>query len=284
MLPEWEYISIQCMKENPVKTNPSIFAPIVFMALTLILSACGVSAPSPAPTTTATATLMPTFTPTITLTPTKTPKPTATPNLTATQQYGDFIALVQQIYEAGQLSTRDGTYEKLDDFSDQLAMSYGYRWSPTGESPKNFIIRAEFDWEVANQKNYSGCGYVFRQTSEDHYYMIAMDALNGVVLFSTKLGLDQFGSPTTVHTAIRATKKEKLPDMGSNPYHAKVTLVLNESTVYMFVNDQFYSEHRLPQDKPVGPGMLSYLVLTGSATDYGTRCKIMNSEVWLVSP
>jgi hypothetical protein len=266
-----------------MKTNLSNSALIVLVALTLTLSACGAGVSAATPTATVTKTSVPpTFTPTITPTPTKTPTPTATPNLTATQQYNDFMALVQSIYDTGQISTIAGTYQKMDGFSDQLAMSYGYSWLPTGEVPKNFIVRAEFDWEVANQKNYSGCGYVFRQTSEDHYYMIAMDALNGVVLFYTKLGLDEFGHPTTVHTAIRAVKKEKLPDLGSDPYHAKVTLVVNEFGAYMYVNDKFYSEHRLPQDRPAEPGTLSYLVLTGSGTDYGTRCKITNPEIWII--
>jgi len=239
---------------------------------------------TPTPTPTITLTPSPTFTATSTTTPTKTPTPTVTPNLAATQQYEDFIALVQKIHEAGQISTTEGAYKKLEDFSDQLAMGYGYSWTPTGVNSKDFIIRAEFDWEVANQKNYSGCGYVFRQTSEDHYYMIAMDALNGVLLFYTKLGLDEFGHPTTVHTAIRATKKEKLPDMGSNPYHAKVTLIVDEFSSYMYVNDVFFSEHRLPKDRLTDPGTLSYLVLTGSGTDYGTRCKISNAEIWIPNP
>jgi hypothetical protein len=231
-----------------------------------------------------TSTVTPTLTPTITATATKTPTPTITPNLAATQEYEDFLVLVQSIQAAGQISTTAGTYQKLDNFSDQLAMSYGYSWAPTGKSPKNFIIRAEFDWEVANQKNNSGCGYVFRQTSEDHYYMIAMDALNGVLLFYTRLGLDQFGHPTTAHTAIAASKKEKLPELGSNPYHARVALVVNESKVYMYVNDQFFSEHRLPQDRLPEPGTLSYLVLTGAATDYGTRCRITSPEIWVIEP
>lgn len=238
---------------------------------------------TPTSTPTITLTPSPTLTATSTLTPTKTLTPTVTPNLTATQQYIDFTSLVQKFHEAGHISTAEGTYTRVEDFSDELAMGYGYRWTPTGVDTRDFIIRAEFDWEVANQKNYSGCGYVFRQTSDDHYYMIALDALNGVLLFYTKLGLDQFGHPTTVHTAIRAVKKEKLPDMGNNPYHAEVTLIVNEYNAYIYVNGAFYSEHRLQKDRLTDPGTLSYLVLTGSGTDYGTRCKITNTDAWIFS-
>ena len=271
-----------------MKTNFFASVSTVFMVLSLILSACGSFAPvataTALPSATATNTALPIFTPTTTLTPTRTPTPTATPNLTATQQYNDFMAVVQKIYDAGQISTMEGTYIKLDNFHDQLSMNYGYRWSPTGVAPKNFIVSADFDWEVANQENYSGCGYVFRQTSEDHYYMVSMDALNGALLFYTKVGLNEFGRATTIHTPIRASKKESLPDVGNNPYHAKVTLVVNESNADLYVNDEFYSEHRLLQDKLLDAGDLSYLVLTGSDKDYGTRCKITNSEMWVIEP
>jgi hypothetical protein len=271
-----------------MKTKLSQSVLMICIALALVLSACGTSAPAATPTVAAsatpTSTLTPTFTPTVTLTPTKTPTPTATPNLTATQQYNDFMVMVQKVYDAGQISSLDGTYKKLDGFRDQLARSYGYRWLPTGEAPKNFILRADFDWEVANQKNNSGCGYVFRQTSEDHYYMMAMDALNGVLFFYTKTALDFYGQQTTTHTPIRATKKERLPDLGNNPYQAKVTLVINESSAYMYINDEFYSEHRFPKDREPAAGTLSYMVLTGSATDFGTRCKISNVEEWIIAP
>jgi len=271
-----------------MRKNHLILKLFLFIVLGINLQACGsiqqMIQETPTPTPTITLTPSPTLTATSTLTPTKTPTPTLTPNLTATQQYEDFLSLVQKIYEAGQISTTEEVHQKMDSFSDQLALEYGYRWTPTGVSSKDFIIRAEFDWEVANQRNYSGCGYVFRQTSEDHYYMIALDALDGVLLFYTKLGLDFYGSPTTVHTPIRATKKEKLSDMGSNPYHAKVTLIVDEFNAYMYVNDEFYSEHRLQKDRLTDPGTLSDLVLTGSGTDYGTRCKISNAEIWIPNP
>lgn len=255
---------------------------VIFLMFSLTLSACGAIAQGSAPT--ATNTSAPTLTPTITLTPTKTPIPTATSNLAATQQYEDFHALVQEIYDAGQISTTEGTYHKLSDYTDELAMSYGYQWTPTGLEAKDFIIRAEFDWEVANQKNYSGCGYVFRQISEDHYYLIALDALNGVLLSFTRLGLNEFGREDTFHTFISPKVKTKLPDLGSDPYGAMFTLVIHENSAYTYVNDDFYTEYKLTSDKLTNLGELSYMVLTGSATDYGTRCKITNIDAWIISP
>lgn len=259
---------------------------IVCMMLTVTITACGAIAPAATatalPSATATNTELPTFTPTITLTPTKTPTPTATPNLVATQQYDDFIAMVQKIYEAGQISTLEGTYSKLDDYSDELAMRYGYSWSPTGKSAKNFIVRADFDWEVANQKNNSGCGYQFRRedpAAENHfgedYYLVALDGLNGVIL--------AYHAPNYVYKAPVVNKLEK-PEMGSNPYHAEFTLVVNDAAVYTYVNGNLFTEHRLRSNWLMVTGEISPMVLTGAETDFGTRCKITNAELWVIEP
>ena len=271
-----------------MKTNLTQSALIVCLALTLILSACGASAPAatstPTNTATATNTLAPTFTPTVTLTPTRTPKPTATPNLAATQQYEDFFAVVQKIHEAGQISTLDGTYSRLDDYSDELAMSYGYSWNSTGKSAKNFIIRADFDWEVANKKNYSGCGYMFRQDPNDNslYYIIGLDGLNGILLSFTEWSGQSSG--VLYNYPAQLIKKTSIPDMGSNPYHAQFTLVVADTTAYTYVDGNLFTEHRLTAEHLAAAGVLSSLVLTGSDKDFGTRCKITNAELWVIEP
>ena len=238
------------------------------------------------PTFTPTITLTPSLTPTATstLTPTITPSPTITPNLTATQQYENFVSLVHTFHEAGHITTTEGDYQKLDDFSDEIAMTYGYQWTPTGLDSKDFIVRAVFDWEVANQKNYSGCGYIFRQESESHYYMTALDALNGVFFNYTQAGSLPGGPATVLNFTVPAAKRSKLPDLGNNPYQATFTLIVNESKAYTYVNDEFFTEHNLKHDTLTNTGPLSFMVLTGSATDFGTRCKFSNVEIWIPAP
>ena len=153
---------------------------IIVLLPAILLSSCSSAQymlqGTPTFTQTSTQTPSPTFTPTSTITPspTNTPNPTITPNLAATQQYETFLSQLQQYYEAGQISTTNGKYYSLDDFSDELAMSYGFSWTSTGVSARNFIIRAEFDWEVANEINNSGCGYIFRYWDEKDYALIAL--------------------------------------------------------------------------------------------------------------
>jgi hypothetical protein len=271
-----------------MRKNHLILKLFLFIVLGMNLQACGSIQQmiQGTPTFTPTITLTPSLTPTatLTLTPTITPSPTITPNLTATQQYEDFISLVQKFHEAGQITTTEGDYQTLDDFSDELAMTYGYRWTPTGLDSKDFIIRADFAWEVANQKNYSGCGYVFRQESESHYYVTALDALNGVFFSYTMLGSVPFGGASLLNITVPAAKRSKLPDMGHNPYQATFTLIVNEYKAYTYINDNFFSEHNLKHDTLTDRGPLSFMVLTGSATDFGTRCTISNAEIWIPNP
>jgi hypothetical protein len=257
------------------------------VALSILLSACGAGTPvaaEPPPTVTAvpTNTPLPTFTPTVTVTPTETPLPTATPNLAATEQYNDFLALVQTAYDAGQIATLEGRYVKLDDFSDELAMQYGYSWSPTGETARNFILRADFDWEVANQKNNSGCGFKFRQelvsspgttSSIEYYYFAILDALNGTLVF--------YPVAFDYKRAALVNKTDK-PDMGANPYHAQFTLIVNDTAAYTYVNGVLFTEHRLQSSFITGSGPLEYVVMTGSDKEYGTRCAISNAELWVI--
>lgn len=234
---------------------------------------------TPTFTPTITLTSSPTFTPTSTLTPTRTPIPTITPNLAATQRYEAFISLVQASYDSGQISSMDGEYVKLNNFYDSLARSYGYSWRATGVNARDFIVRADFEWEVANLKSFSGCGFVFRDNGERHY-LLGLDALNGTLLMRTYINVYN----RKVHENIAASRKSKLPDMDAGPYKVTFTLVVNDYKAYTYIDDIFYSEYNLIKDTLDWSGALSFMVLTGSETDFGTRCEITNAEAWIISP
>ena len=252
--------------------------------LTMNLQACDAvqqmiqGTPTPTPTPTFTPTNTPTVTPTITLTPTKTPTPTITPNLTATQEYETFYSFLKQIFDAGQIpsiSPVTSTYKKLDDFSYQYAAEYGWVYFDTGITAKNFVIRADFTWSVADQKNYSGCGFLFREEEENSkFYLIALDALDGVLL---SYRWDYYDY------SIGGNRRSKLPDMGQTPYEATFALVVYDNKAYTYINDNFYSEYDLKKNFLTKSGRLSYLVLSGSDKDFGTRCEISNVQIWKIN-
>ena len=261
-------------------TNLSNSALIVCLALTIVLSACGASAPAATATelATVTSTEVPTLTVTTTATPTKTPKPTATPNLAATQQYEDFFAVVQKIHKAGQISNIDGEYVELDDYRDEVAIKLSYAWAETGISAKNFIVRGDFDWSNAiNTANTSGCGFVYRVQENTDHYLIVLDAFSGVKLASsTDRGTYSMGSPQN--------GDGKISDFGPGPYHATFTLVVNDLKSYVYVNDVYYGEYKLLDYRITDSGLLSGAVLSATSEGYGTRCNITDTQAWVIEP
>ena len=119
---------------------------IICVVISLILTACGASTPVATPTASVTNTAIPpTFTPTITLTPTETPTPTATPDFAATKQYENFFPIVQKLYDDGVISTFNGNYQMMGDYSDQSTAAGTFRWDLYDNKVGEFIIRADIE-------------------------------------------------------------------------------------------------------------------------------------------
>jgi hypothetical protein len=251
---------------------------MIRFAIVLILSACG-SVPSlPTATPTSPATNTPEPTATKPSTPTTTPSPTITPNLAATQQYENFVSLVQKYYDADQISTTEGEYVELADYQHEAANKLSYEWTETGVTAKNFIIQADFEWSNAiNTANISGCGFVYRvQPNQDHY-LIVLDAFSGVKLASsTDRGTYSMGSPQNGN--------KDLDDFGPAPYHATFSLIVNELNTYVYVNDIYAGELKLLDYRITDSGPLGTAVLSAASEGYGTRCKMTNVRAWIIDP
>lgn len=263
-----------------MKTILSKTVLFVCLGLTIILSACGASAPAATPTVAASATPVntstPTLAPTATKMPTWTPRPTITPNVVATQQYDEFALLVQKYHDAGQISTTEGNYITLADFRDELAYKLSYDWSTKGAPAKNFIVRSDLEWSNATKTaNLSGCGFVFRLQSNKDHYLIILDAFQGVKLASkTDRGTYSMGPPSN--------GEKKKADFGANPYRATFTLIVNELKSYVYVNDIYYGEYKLLDYRITDSGYLAGAVLSATNTGYGTRCAMTNTRVWVI--
>ena len=89
--------------------------------LILVTSSCSPSVAEATATSTPKATATITLTSTITPSPSPTPRPTKTPNLAATQRSEELNAEVQEYYDKGFLSTTNGSFLELDDFSIEWA-------------------------------------------------------------------------------------------------------------------------------------------------------------------
>jgi len=247
------------------------FFPIIAVTLLFILMlACSQTNTSPStPTQAATVTLVP-ATPTNTAKPTSTPKPTVTPNVAATQQIEELNARLQTYVDEGYISTSKGDlyeFAQINYFSDPAGTGYENK-------VKNFVFRADFDWENAvKNPETSGCGVFFRLQENGDFYSAYLDTERVVVGgYSASAGkfVRRFG----------VTKGKGTVTFG-NPAKANFTLIAKEEMMYVLVDDKFVGSYTLYADKLLDPGYFAYFLKSGTNSGFGTRCKITNSTLWV---
>ncbi|MFZ5878627.1 MAG: hypothetical protein ACOY0R_04605 [Chloroflexota bacterium] len=251
-----------------------LFKTVTFLTLVVILSACTVGAPPPTPTLTASPlpshTPLPTHTHTPQPTATPTFTPTATPNATATRQADDIQAILKVFMDNGVLDSAEGTSKALPDYRAEFAQR-GY-WSDlydTGETlPDTFMIRAHMKWESASSgEGISGCGVAFGVQENDDNYLVILD--KDRILFTLKRGYWSY--------VVGRTNGPAGPEPGTPTEH-DFALMVKGQTAYVWV-DGAVTTYTLSADQ-VSSGKLAFTVLSGSNTDFGTRCEMTNILLW----
>jgi len=251
------------------RKNPN---PILSSILLLILVslACGTAQPTSTsiPEPTATSTAVPTNTPR----PSPTPRPTQTPDLAATQRVEELNAEVQAYFAKGYLTTTEGRFKELEDFSYDWAQLGWYNWLPLGESASDFFMSAHFKWTSAYQNSdISGCGFIFSLQENDDHYAVFLDRAKVFFLITDR----RLGYSKPVGTT-RGTGHVKF----DYPAEADFTLIVKGTYAYVLVNGEVVGEYTLAQSRPMH-GDLGLTVLSGTNRDYGTRCEMTNLHLWI---
>ena len=249
--------------------NPSHILSSILL-LILVSLACGTVQPTSTsiPEPTATSTAIPTPTPS----PSPTPRPTQTPDLAATQRVEELNAEVQAYFDKGYLTTTEGRFKELEDFSYDWAQLGWYNWLPLGESASDFFMSAHFKWNSAYQNSdISGCGFIFSLQENDDHYAVFLDRSKVFFLITDRrLGYSKPITPT------RGTGRVKF----DYPAEADFTLIVKGTYAYVLVNGDVVGEYTLAQSRPMH-GDLGLTVLSGTNRDYGTRCEMTNLHLWI---
>ncbi len=251
-----------------------VFQMMVSVIGLIALTACslpfGVMAPTPSRTPTATAVPTDTPTPTSTPEPTQTPLPTATHNMTATAQVESILELVKDYNDQGILPSTKGTYKRLDDFSDEWAQNGWYRWTYTGADTTDFLLRAHLSWESASRSaNPSGCGFVIHQQSNDDHYLLFFANTGHVILEAQHNGGSLVGWSYFGHAGQKG--------------EADLILVVIGPRYKIYVDGKYVGTI-LAYDNIMTSGALSYTVVSGINTDFGTRCSMTDVDLWKIEP
>ena len=237
---------------------------LVVLIMGVNLQACGsiqqMIQGTPTFTPTITLTPSPTATATLTSTPTNTPTPTATPDIIATQKYDDFFSWVEKFSDDGLISSVQGKYYPLDDYSKSFAKPGYYIWvNYDALKPKNFIMQANVKIANATTQNVSksACGFVFDDVQAVFF------ALDGNANFRTG------GADRGSNYLDRA--------LYDNLNGVKITLLINNGLMYFFVNDQIGLSGITVRQSAVSVGPS---VLSGTNDGFGTRCDFTDMSLW----
>ena len=248
--------------------------PILFFVFVLILISLACSTAQPTPTSTP----QPSATSTKTATPTKTPRPsptlrpTRTPNLMATKRVEELNAEAKGFYDKGYLTTAEGQFTELDDFSYDWAQMGWYNWLPLKTTVSDFFLSGHFKWNSAfKNSDVSGCGFIFDLQPNKNHYAVFLDRSKVLFLITDHtLGFSKPMSPT------RGTGRVKF----DYPAQADFTLIVKGAYAYVLVNNEVVGEYTLAQSRSLD-GDIGLTVLSGTNKDYGTRCEMTNLHLWV---
>ena len=187
-----------------------------------------------------------------------TPVPESDPELPET---------IKQIFPGTPVS-----YSSVGDFEEAWAQIGWYQYWDIDEPPTNFVIRTDATWSSASKTanwDESGCGFVFH-ASDERNHAIAYLGLDGNVYVSHVVD----GELTLVGSAYYDTLE--VPD-GS----AELMLMVNGDKITFFVNGQrvFSGTDSLLTGR-LDSAHLALTLVSGTNKDFGTRCQMVNTDLW----
>ena len=174
---------------------------------------------------------------------------------------------IQKYVDSGYLSVADGTYSELPDFEQSLAKLGSFQWSSFDDlTLSTFVLSAHFKWSSAKENTLlAGCGFVFA------------DATKAVFLDDKTVTLLTF-----LVTSAEVPKSDGSGRVNfKNSDEADFTLIMNneQKKVFVLVNNEFNVEYDLSGYDPIS-GSIGYAMISGTNTDYGTKCEITNARLW----
>jgi hypothetical protein len=188
----------------------------------------------------------------------------------ATEQAGPLAQRVQQLAADGVLTSAAGDYYPLPDYDSRMAKINYYEPLDTGYAPTNFIVRADAAWESASTTAdwwISGCGFVYRYQGQYDHYAVYL-GLDGTAYMLRYLNQDYTAMGNTYYGLVGVPAGE-----------AELMLAVQGNKFTFFVNDKQVHQRT---DSALRSGLLGYMLISGTNKDFGTRCTMTNSELWVL--
>ena len=195
---------------------------------------------------------------------------TAGVEATATAYAVAFQNIIEDLNEAGVVTSTEGDYYHLEDFEGNMAQIDQPFVYFMGLEAVNFAIAADIDWESASMNaNWptSGCGFVYgyKDSYNADLTFLGLDGYTHSLQFRQNKPLTQF-----------AFKKWGDPERPKG--NAKVMLVVFDKRVSVYVNDALANEF---YNGLYTGGQIGYNVFSGTNTSFGTLCKMNNVNLFI---
>jgi hypothetical protein len=182
----------------------------------------------------------------------------------------EMSTMVQRLYDEGVIQTLSGTYHPVPNYEDSWNQVDWYRWTYVEYPAANFVIRAKASWETTSwgaMSQNSGCGFVFRESGPENHYLMYLGISGRVYFYRTRDGkMEYIGN--SIYYPVEAPSGE-----------AEIMLVAVGNRFFFYVNGDYLYD---PRDGYFQEGKLGLTVLTGTAQDFGTRCKMEDIGIWVV--
>mgnify|MGYP000898285953 FL=1 len=133
----------------------------------------------------------------------------------------------------------------------------------------DFVFKSHIAWSAAsNTPEVSGCGIVFGLQDNNDHYAIFID--KGRILFL-------MGRGSRVYNVGKTSGSGRL-NYG-NPAEADLIVVVSNQVAYVSVDGDI-TKYTLSADQ-TSNGTFALSVLSGTNKDYGTRCEMTDSMLWV---
>ena len=188
--------------------------------------------------------------------------------------------MVQKFVDEGHIPSTDGEFLSLGDYSaDNAGLTYYGQYTADDFEAGNFVYNGHFKWSNAEETTRAaGCGLIFAGQLNNgeisHHYGIFLSAKQIFFIGSEP----EAGNLKSVELGKQSGTGKV--DFG-NPAEADFTLVVYEKNAYVYVDGNFIGGYGLAEQWPTD-GKLTYSMISGTTKDYGTRCEITNSSLWML--
>lgn len=192
----------------------------------------------------------------------------------STEAVSEIYGVVQALYDAGQISSKEGSFQQLPYFDESWAQIGYFYISPIQDSfVEDFVLLVDVSWEASTSATEffrAGCGISFRVADDLSEYYTFMLGLDGKMNFFPKLS----SSNTVILSKANFGDIEHMK--GSTSF-----IITAEGINFQVFNENL-ERIDLRNGAELGSGYLAYQLASGSNTDFGTRCTFTDTDLWRI--